>query len=270
MAKSSGFAKDTWSAGQYVLFERERTRPVHDLLAAVPLGAPRRAVDLGCGPGNSTELLARRYPGADVLGLDSSPDMVAAARRRLPHVRFEVRDLREWVRDGSSADVDLILSNAVLQWVPDHAALLPALLERLAPAGALAVQIPDNLAEPAQVLMREVAAAGPWARKLATAEAARVPIASPDEYYRLLAAHGAAVDLWRSTYYHVLHGEQAVVEWFKATGLRPFLDPLDEDERRQFLALYAERVRSAHPPLADGTVLLPFPRLFFVAQRRPA
>jgi len=260
-------SRDSWSARQYALFERERTRPARDLLAAVGGIEPRHVVDLGCGPGNSTELLAERYADAELLGLDSSADMVEAARRRLPRARFEVRDLRDWAAAAAVSPVDLIFSNAVLQWVPDHARLLPALLARLAPAGVLAVQIPDNLAEPAQVLMREAAAAGPWARKLANADAARVPIEPPEWYYRVLAAQGARVDLWRTTYLHVLRGAEAVVEWFKGTGLRPFLDPLDEHERREFLALYTERVHAAHAPLADGTVLLPFPRLFFVAQR---
>jgi trans-aconitate 2-methyltransferase len=259
--------EDTWSARQYTLFERERTRPVRDLLAAVSGIEPRQAVDLGCGPGNSTEVLAERFPQARIMGLDDSPDMIEAARRRLPRLRFEMRDLRAWAAETTAGPVDLVLSNAVLQWVPDHACVLARLLARLAPQGVLAVQIPDNLAEPAQVLMREVAAAGPWAAKLKDADSARVPIETPDWYQRVLAAEGANVDLWRTTYYHCLRGDGAVVEWFKGTGLRPFLDPLEKQERAEFLARYAERVREAYPPLPDGTVLLPFPRLFFLAQR---
>lgn len=256
-----------WSAEQYVRFERERTRPVRDLLGAAPAIEPRRAVDVGCGPGNSTEVLAERFPGAEIIGLDSSPDMIAAARRRLPAVQFSMQDLRAWVAGPPQPAVELILANAVLQWVPDHETLLPALLARLEPGGVLAVQVPDNLAEPAQVLMREVAAEGPWATKLADADASRVPIEAPGWYYRVLTAAGARVDVWRTTYFHALAGDEAIVEWFKATGLRPFLEPLTAAERCAFLECYAERIRAAHPPLPDGRVLLPFPRLFIVAQR---
>jgi len=255
----------TWSAKQYLSFENERTRPVRDLLAAVPVMEASVVVDIGCGPGNSTELLAARYPGATVRGLDSSADMIAAAQKRLPQVHFDLADIGAWNEPGP---FDVILANAVLQWVPNHAALLPAILARLAPAGSLAVQMPDNLEEPAHRLMREIAAAGPWAGKLADAAAARTTRQNPHWYYQLLKPLCAKVDVWRTTYYHVLGGgPKAVVEWFKGTGLRPFLDPLDEGERAAFLERYEAAVALAYPALDDGTVLLPFPRLFIVATR---
>ena len=153
----------SWSARQYLRFEAERTRPVRDLLAAVPNTDVRAAVDLGCGAGNSTEMLAARFPHATVSGLDNSSDMLAAARKRLPNVRFAEADIGSWADEGP---FDVILANAVLQWLPDHERLLPDLAGRLAPGGSLAVQMPDNLDEPAHVLMREVAADGPWADKL--------------------------------------------------------------------------------------------------------
>ncbi len=263
----------TWSATQYLEFEAERTRPVRDLLAGVPDGVDvRSAVDIGCGPGNSTEVLAARFPRASVSGLDSSAEMIAAARKRLPQLIFEVADIAAWIGSGArGADVprrasfDFILANAVLQWVPDHAALFPALAARLAPGGCLAVQMPDNLEEPAQTLMREVAVA--WRAKLADADRARVPIEPADWYYRSLRQSCARVDVWRITYYHPLAGANAIVEWFKGTGLRPFLDPLDPEERTEFLARYKSRIAAAYPPLPDGNVLLPFPRLFVVAMR---
>ena len=258
----------SWSAEQYVAFEDERTRPVRDLLAAVLTATPRRAVDLGCGPGNSTEVLAGRFPGAHILGLDASADMIEAARERLPRLEFQQRDLRDWVHEDNDGPVDFILSNAVLQWVPDHAHLLPALLDRLGAQGLLAVQIPDNLAEPVQRLMHEVASAGPWAARLAEAEGARVLIETPEWYYGLLASRGVHVEVWRTTYHHPLRGVDAVVDWFRSTGLRPYLDPLEPGERQAFLEQYRERLRAVFTPLADGTVLLPFPRLFILAQRR--
>jgi len=261
----------SWSAEQYLKFENERTRPVRDLLAALPLPDARTAVDIGCGPGNSTELLAERFPHAALTGLDNSADMISAARKRMPKVRFETADIEAWARSGlppGGGPVDVILANAVLHWVPDHAALFPALVARLSPGGALAVQMPDNLDEAAHRLMREVAASGPWRAKLAAAAAQRVAIASADWYFNLLHSICAVTDIWRTTYYHALVGGDAIVEWFKGSGLRPFLDPLDDAERAAYLTRYTAEVKRAYPPLSDGTVLLPFPRLFIVAVRR--
>jgi trans-aconitate 2-methyltransferase len=255
----------SWSAKQYVAFEDERTRPVRDLLAALPPIAAHSVVDLGCGPGNSTEVLAACYPQANISGIDSSSDMIDAARRRLPHLSFTVEDLHAW-RDAGPFDV--ILANAVLQWLTHHESLLPALVARLASGGALAVQMPDNLDEPAHRLMREIAADGPWAAKLATASAARAPLANAGWYYDLLRPLCSKVDLWRTTYYHILRGgAEAVVEWFKGSGLRPFLEPLDTAERAGFLARYTAGIAKTYPRLADGSVLLPFPRVFLTAIR---
>jgi trans-aconitate 2-methyltransferase len=263
----------TWSARHYVRFEDERTRPVRDLLAALPSVDARSAIDLGCGPGNSTELLAARFPAAAVRGIDSSPDMIAAARTRLPGLRFDLEDVAHWAGAGDGAPTaaagpasfDVILANAVLQWLPDHAGLFPALKSRLAPGGCLAVQMPDNLDEPAHRLMRDVAADGPWAGRLAASSAARAALGTADRYYDLLRAADCTVDVWRTTYYHALAGgAAAVVEWFKGSGLRPFIDPLGDRERSEFLARYTAAVARAYPAMADGSVLLPFPRLFIV------
>ena len=257
-----------WSAKQYTIFEDERTRPVRDLLAAVPGQAASAAVDLGCGPGNSTELLLRRFPGADVNGLDISPDMITAAQARLPQLRFQVADILSWDAVGP---FDAILANAVLQWLPDHAGLLPRLAAKLAPGGSLAVQMPDNLDEPAHRLMREAAADGPWAAKLAGAAGMRTEMGSPGWYYGLLRPGCSRVDVWRTTYHHVLPGgTDAVVEWFKGSGLRPFLAPLDEAERMGFLARYRASVADAYPALPDGAVLLPPPCGRCRRCRRPA
>jgi trans-aconitate 2-methyltransferase len=255
----------SWSAKQYVAFEDERTRPVRDLLGALPPIEALSVIDLGCGPGNSTEVLAARYPQAKISGIDSSSDMIEAARRRLPHISFAVADLQAWKDAGP---FDVILANAVLQWVDNHESLLPGLVERLAPGGALAVQMPDNLDEPAHRLMREVAADGPWAHTLAASSAARAPLRSAAWYYEILRPICSKVDLWRTTYYHFLHGGAvSVVEWFKGSGLRPFLEPLDAAERRAFLDVYTAAIARAYPKVADGTVLLPFPRVFLTAVR---
>jgi trans-aconitate 2-methyltransferase len=252
------------SAQQYVQFEDERTRPVRDLLAAVPQTPLHTAIDLGCGPGNSTQALAARAPDAAIRGLDASTDMIEAARKRLPAIRFDVADIAQWDEPGA---YDLILSNAVLQWLPAHETLFPRLVRKLSPGGHLAVQMPDNLDEPAHRLMREVAAGGPWADKLKGA--ARTERHDARYYYALLSPLCSRVDVWRTTYYHPLRGgADAVVEWFKGSALRPFLAALDEGERDTFLARYRDAVALGYPALEDGTVLLPFPRLFIVATRK--
>lgn len=255
----------SWSAKQYLAFEDERTRPVRDLVSALPDINARAIVDLGCGPGNSTEVLAARFPDAAISGLDNSPDMIEAARRRLPRAQFSVGRIEGWTDAGP---FDVILANAVLHWIPNHRTLLPELVARLATGGALAVQMPDNLEVPAHQLMREIAADGPWAKTLAAASAARTPIESANWYYEVLRPVCSGVEVWRTTYYHALTGgPAAIVEWFKGSGLRPFLEPLDAPSRAAYLERYTAAVAGAYPTLADGSVLLPFPRLFMVAVR---
>jgi trans-aconitate 2-methyltransferase len=180
-------------------------------------------------------------------------------------VRFDIADIDAW---NDSGPFDVIFANAVLQWVPDHAALLPSLVNKLAPGGSLAIQMPDNLNEHSHRLMREVAAQGPWADKLSGAAGQRTEMADASGYYSMLKPHCTRVDVWRTTYHHPLaDGASGVVEWFKGSGLRPFLDPLDEAERAEYLKLYKAAIEQAYPALADGSVLLPFPRLFLVATR---
>ena len=255
----------SWSPTQYLAFEDDRTRPVRDLLAAVPAVAARAVVDIGCGPGNSTELLAARYPEAVTTGLDSSPEMVAAARKRLPELRFDVADISGWRGPGP---FDVILGNAVLQWVPGHEAVLPRLVGMLAAGGSLAIQLPDNLEEPAYQAMRAVAAEEPWAGALRGASGFRADQHTAEAYYRMLRPHCSRVDVWTTTYRHVLPGgAAAIVEWFRGSGLRPYLAALGEPERSRFLERYTARVAEAYPEQPDDSVLLPFPRLFFVATR---
>ena len=254
-----------WSPSQYSVFEDERNRPIRDLLLAVHLKDVRLAADLGCGPGNSTERLARRFPGAAIVGIDNAPEMIEAARRRLPRHRFALASIESW---DPAEPYGLVFANASLQWVPNHKALFPRLMARLAPGGNLAVQMPDNLDEPAHRLMRDVARAGPWAGKLARAAAARPPLPDAAAYYALLRESAGSVDVWRTTYHHTLAGGlDAIIEWFKGSGLRPFLAALDATEQASFLARYREALSEVFTPFADGSVLLPFPRLFIVAQR---
>ncbi|SFS56175.1 trans-aconitate 2-methyltransferase [Methylobacterium sp. yr668] len=257
-----------WNPALYTRFEDERTRPAAELLARVPLDAPRLAVDLGCGPGNSTALIAARFPDAEVIGLDTSPAMLESARARLPGLSFALADAATWVPERAP---DLIYANAVLQWLPDHATLLPRLFGLLAPGGVLAVQMPDNLAEHTHRLMRAVAADGPWAAAIGDpAVAGRLGrMLEPAAYYDLLAPRAAAVDVWRTAYHHRMADAAAIVDWVSATGLRPFLDPLDPEERAGFLAAYTRAIDAAYPPRSDGRRLLAFPRVFIVAHKAP-
>lgn len=257
-------AKTDWSALQYLLFEDERTRPSIDLLARVTVAGPARCMDLGCGPGNSTELVAARFPNATVEGMDSSEDMLAKARTRLPQIAFTLADVARW-RPGPV--YDLVFGNAVLQWLPDHASLFPELVGALRPGGCLAIQMPDNLDEPSHVAMARVAGRGPWAAKLARARDAKAEIGSFEDYRSWLTAAGCRVELWKTIYVHELAGPDAIVEWFKSTGLKPFIDPLDPDERAAFLTSYEAEIAASYPPQTDGKVLLKFPRLFIVATR---
>jgi trans-aconitate 2-methyltransferase len=251
-----------WSPATYLKFEDERTRPARDLLAQVPRSRVGRAVDMGCGPGNSTELIAERFPEAELVGLDTSPAMLEQARKRLPNARFAEADATVWVPEG---EVDLVFANAIYQWVPEHLQRLPRVLEALQPGAVLAVQMPDNTAEPTHALMREVAAGGPWAKRLE--DAARDPLPPVQAYYDALRPFASRIDIWHTIYNHVLADAAAIVEWVKGTGLRPFVDPLSEAERAAFLDAYLGRIAAAYPPAVDGRVLLRFPRLFIVAQR---
>ena len=255
---------DDWSARQYLKFEDERTRPPRDLLAQVPLQHPRLAVDLGCGPGNSTALLVERFPQAEVVGVDFSVDMLRQARERLPKYAFIEADIANWM---PAPRTDLIFANAAFQWVPDHPHVMRRLLEALPAGGVLAVQMPDNTREPAILLQREVAASGPWANDPKVKAAARDDLPPPEVYYDLLKPLCARLDVWHSVYHHVMATPQAIVEWFKGSSLQPFLSPLDAADREKFLAAYTAKCVAAYKPRFDGKVLLRFPRLFILAVR---
>jgi trans-aconitate 2-methyltransferase len=255
-----------WNPALYSRFEKQRTQPARDLLARVELSSPKTVVDLGCGPGNSTELLVQRFPGAAVTGMDSSEAMLVSARERLPGAHFELGDIATW---SPAEPADLIYTNAALQWVPDHATLIPRLLSLLAPGGVLAVQVPDNRDEPSHRLMREVAAAGPWAATIGQAAGERLRVLPADSYYDLLVEAGAEVEIWRTTYHHPMESAAAIVDWVRATGLTPFIQPLAGAEREGYLAAYEAAIAEAYAVRADGKRLLLFPRLFITAQRRP-
>lgn len=250
-----------WSDAQYLKFGDERTRAARDLLARVPLERAERVVDLGCGPGNSTALLRERWPGARLSGIDNSPEMLERARRDLPAVEWILGDAGSY---RASEPVDLLFANALFHWLPDHATLFPALIEQVRPGGVLAVQMPHSFEEPSHRLMREVRARLMPGRNPVDAV---TPVAAAAFYYDLLAPRATAVDIWRTTYEHVMPDAAAIVEWVKGTGLRPFLDDLTESERSSYLAAYQTAIELVYPGRADGKRLFSFPRLFMVAVR---
>jgi trans-aconitate 2-methyltransferase len=254
-----------WNPALYRRYEDERTRPAQELLARVPLTGAARVVDLGCGPGNSTELLVQRFAGAAVVGTDNSEAMLVSARERLPQARFELSDIARWQPE---LPPDLIYANASLQWVPDHETLIPRLFAALAPGGVLAIQMPDNREEPTHRLMREVAAEAPWARAIGDADKLRTMLLPIDGYYDLLAADATQVDVWRTAYQHPLASAAAIVEWVRGTGLKPFVDRLPAELQASYLAEYQRRVDGAYPVRTDGKRLLAFPRMFIVARRK--
>jgi trans-aconitate 2-methyltransferase len=248
-----------WNAEQYLKFQDQRTRPAIDLLSRIPSDSPARVIDLGCGPGNSTALLAARWPAAAIAGLDNAADMLATARAAHPALAWIAGDIPSWAPVDR---YDVIFSNAALQWVPDHASLLPRLVAALAPGGVLAVQMPRNADAPAHRLMRELADDGPWAARLAGR--ARAHVQAPTVYYDLLAPRVQRLDLWETEYQQIMPDTAAILEWVKGTALRPFLEPLSPDERSQFLTRYRAALAQAYPPRADGRVVFPFRRLFFI------
>ena len=257
----------TWDPAQYLEFEDHRLRPAVDLLARIALAAPRTVVDLGCGAGNVTRLLAARWPDAQVVGVDNSDAMLARAReaaRDLSRVRFEAGDLAAW---SPAAPADVVFSNAALHWLPDHERLFARVRAMVAPGGVLAVQMPHNFAAPSHTLVAQVAAGERWRARL-PARGTDAPVARPEDYFRWLSPGAAVVDIWTTEYLQVLPAGAGdlhpVGAWTKGTWLVPLLAALAEDEQRAFLAEYSARLARAYPPLADGRVLFPFRRMFIL------
>jgi trans-aconitate 2-methyltransferase len=254
----------TWDSDVYQLFSDQRTRPAADLAGRVALDAPTRVVDLGCGPGNSTAVLAERWPHAELCGIDNSAAMLAAARAAYPERQWLDADIAAWTTDRP---FDVVFSNAALQWVPDHARVLPHLLSQVAEGGALAVQIPANFDAPPHRAMRTLAQSARWQNRFTTAP--RAWHVHPTEfYYDVLAPHARTVDIWTTEYLHRLAGVDEIVAWYRGTGLRPSLDALPSHaDREQFVSEFRSALAQYFHPRPSGDVLFPFKRLFLVAYR---
>jgi trans-aconitate 2-methyltransferase len=253
-----------WNSALYMKFENERTRAARDLLAQIPDFEPNSIFDLGCGPGNGTELLVAAFPRATIIGLDCSDNMLAVARARVATAQFIKQDIETW---RPVDKVDLIFANAALHFVPNHHGLMVRLVSFLREGGWLAVQMPNNIQELSHALMRMVAADGPWASRLIPIAKTRTVIGALDEYYQLLTPVCSKIDIWQTTYIHSLDGPDGIVEWFEGSGLRPFLEPLSPCEREAFLSRYRAELAAVYPRQPDGKVLLRYSRLFFVVQK---
>jgi trans-aconitate 2-methyltransferase len=251
-----------WNPQQYLKFAGHRLRPALDLLARIPDFPARAIADLGAGAGNVTKLLKERWPEAEVTGVEGSAEMVAAGRNAAPDVEWQHADLASW---QPSKRYDLVYSNAALHWLPDHAALFPAVMNSVAPGGYLAVQMPRNFAAPSHVLIGETALNGPWRPKVAHL-VTPPPVGEPQFYHEVLAPLAAGIDIWETEYLQVLEGENPVKEWTKGTWLTRYLDVLEGDERAAFEAAYGARVAKAYPRNEAGQTLFPFRRLFMVVQ----
>jgi len=254
-------AQVQWDVSQYLRFGGERLRPALDLMLHLPTQNPARILDLGCGTGNLTALLQQRWPRAEVLGVDGSDDMLAKARLNVPQARFVAADLNHWVPEHK---LDLIYTNATLQWLPDHAQLFPRLLSFLNPGGCLAVQMPVMHDAPLRRAQVELARSPAYADVLGEVSERR-NVLEVGRYYDLLRPRVATLDIWQTSYLHILTGADPVLEWASGSSLRPYLEKLEGDQLQAFRTEYARRMQQAYPPSADGSTLLPFQRMFIVA-----
>jgi trans-aconitate 2-methyltransferase len=257
----------TWNPHQYLQFAQERSRPCHDLVGRIELDRPQRVVDLGCGPGNSTQVLSRRWPSAELLGIDQSPEMIQAARLAVADVSWKIGKITRWASEEGER-FDLIFSNAAMQWVDHHERVIPLLWNRVEEGGVLAMQMPANQDAPAHRFIRSVAASKRWRAVFPREGVRQWHVGTVEFYYDLLSPLGAKVDIWETTYQHVLPDLQAILEWYKGTGLRPFLDALAcEEDVARFLSDYRSQLSTSYPGRADGKILFPFRRLFVIASR---
>eukprot|EP01138_Halocafeteria_seosinensis_P002352 gb/GECG01002409.1/.p1 GENE.gb/GECG01002409.1/~~gb/GECG01002409.1/.p1 ORF type:complete len:290 (+),score=22.45 gb/GECG01002409.1/:1-870(+) len=268
--KNSYFStKMAWDPQQYGKFEDARLRPALELLDRIPTSTATRVCDLGCGTGVAIPYLKRRWPGANVIGVDSSGEMIQTAQVALSTddtVCLEVADLIEWLTTATAQSFDVIFCNAVLHWVKDHALIMEQFRKSLRQGGTLAIQMPNSYPQPSHALMREIARKGPWSPTLRQVEGVQ-ELLDPKDYYELLSPLFSSIDIWETKYLQVLEGSNPVYEFTKGSGLRPYLDALshDPDMKSSFDEEYSRRIKELYPKQSDGKTLFPFGRLFLVA-----
>lgn len=251
-----------WSSAQYLKFAKERTQPAIDLVNRIHMDNPRKIIDIGCGPGNSTGVLADKFPDAYILGVDKSENMITAARKNYPTLDFKLCDITIEL-SSLDGDYDIVFSNACLQWVPDHESILKQLFGLLKNRGILAVQIPMNYNEPIHKIVREIASSQKW--KDCFLNHRIFHTLSPSEYYDILSDLSDDVNIWETVYYHIMENHNDILEWYRGTGLRPYLNALDDDKKTEFENDTMERIIESYPKQKNGKIIFRFPRLFFTA-----
>ena len=254
-----------WSSEQYLKFERERTQPAKDLCHRIERDAPQKVLDVGCGPGNSTRILRERYPRAEILGIDSSPNMIEAARAACPGAVFQLCDAGREL-DTLEGEFDVIFSNACIQWIPDHPSLLRGLMGKLRAGGVLAVQTPMNIKEPIHKIIGEIVRSDRWRDRLPNPRI--FYNLTQEEYFDLLSELSGEFSLWQTTYCHRMSSHSDIIEWYRGTGLRPYLNALSKEEGTAFEQEVYERVVEAYPKRQNGEILFRFPRFFFTAVKK--
>lgn len=255
--------QNQWNSTLYLKFASERTQPAKDLVQRIELELPSKIIDLGCGPGNSTEVLFQRWPHAQITGVDNSPHMIQEAQAKHPNRTWDIADMKHW---AASEPLSLIFSNAAIQWLDHHDLHLQHWMSSLEPGGALAFQIPSSTYALVRQLIHQISHAPKWNERLASARNS-LTMHSPALYYDILAPLSHRIDLWETEYFHVLPSHQAIIEWMQGTGLRPFLHPLTATEQNEFLSELLQQVEMGYPLQRDGTVLFPFRRMFAIAYR---
>jgi len=251
-----------WNSAQYLKFKNERTQPAVDLVNRINADNPKKIIDIGCGPGNSTAVLANRFSGSYILGVDSSEDMISAARKHLPDLDFKLCDISCGLSELDH-DFDIVFSNACIQWVPNHKQLLKQLMGLLRKGGIMAVQIPMNFNEPIHRIINEVSASEKWKGYFPGTRIFYTLTQS--EYFDILSELSENFTLWETVYYHVMKSHNDILEWYRGTGLRPYLDALDKEKQAEFENDIMERVRESYTVQKNGEIIFRFPRFFFTA-----
>lgn len=252
----------SWNSEQYLKFKAERTQPAIDLANRITVQSPTDIIDIGCGPGNSTEILKKRYPNAAVVGADNSENMLEAARKKYPDIEFIICDAS---RDLGRlcGKFDIVFSNACIQWVPDHHKLLREMMSLLKEGGELAVQIPMNYDEPIHKIIGETASSEKWRDKFN--DPRHFYTLTPEKYYDILSEISSDFSMWQTTYFHRMKSHSNIMEWYKSTGLRPYLETLSPADKEEFEKDIFTEVEKAYPKQANGEIIFRFPRLFFKA-----
>lgn len=252
-----------WNPELYLKYKNERTQPYIDLVRRIPLEFPKRIIDIGCGPGNSTAVLAERYKNCYILGLDNSENMIETAKKQYPNLDFMLFDAG--TDEYTIGKFDIVFSNACIQWISNHPKLLKNMMSLLNAGGVLAVQIPINLNEPIHQIINELSASPRWRDLIGNARIFN--ILPTEEYFSIIGSLSEDFEMWETIYYHRMKSHAEIMEWYMGTGLRPYLQKLNEDDRREFLKQVYQEVVKAYPLQTNGEIIFKFPRFFFIANK---